>query len=922
MPVIQCPYFDQCGYQTPDEEAAIAAACLIIHNNNHIAATNNNNNATPARRNAPKIDRPKISRGSSEETWNSFSKRWTLFKRGTELSDAETVQQLFECCDDDLGDAILKSSPTAVNGDETNLLTIMKKLAVTPVAICIRRAELLSTHQDHGETGRAFHSRLMGKAATCAYSVSCTSSTCQHVTDFTNIIVKDVILAGLVDAEIKREVMGWPDLDTKDIDSTVAYIEAKEMARDALSNNSVNAAISTYRKSKSTTPDAVQKLKVQCKECKVEIDKFVWNKRMKKMIEVKLCLPCWQKANPKPPKPQDETNSLSMNTAANTLVEDETCLLIGSITDVDTPQLEIPSTEKVDPTMTRLLGMVDSLHEMTIDLRNMQNHLKDIVGTALISSGSHEPATNLTPTIPHLSVGNAGIATQQPHTELAAVHNSPSKEEIVLDHHIFMSQDGWRKAESMDHPTLRLRLTTDKRDYQIFGGQCPDVSPSWVTAVTDTGAQSCLWSLQDFYRCGFKDSDLIPVRRSMVAANSEEIVIVGAVFLRLSGTDETTGTTYTAAVMAYVSPSTKKLYLPREALIQLKVISKDFPKVGAASEISANEGKAPCGCLLRALPPGRPTQLPFKACPENNLKMKEWLQDRYAGSTFNKCRHQQLKGMSGPPLELHIDENVPHKQAHTPATVALHDQDEIKRQLDEDVALGVLEPVPYGETSKYCHRMVVTRKADGTPRRTIDMSSLNKATIRETHHVRPPFQQARSIPPNTWKTGTDAWNGFHMVPLREEDIPKTTFITPWGRYRYKMAPQGSSASGDGYTRRFDEIIEDIPRKTKCVDDTVQWDTDIEEHWWRVIEFLERCGKNGVVLNYEKFQFCQHEIEFAGFKITDTDVKPLDKYLKSIAEYPTPTKTTDIRAWFGLVNQVSHYAQLTGMMEPFRPFRSK
>ena len=413
----------------------------------------------------------------------------------------------------------------------------------------------------------------------------------------------------------------------------------------------------------------------------------------------------------------------------------------------------------------------------------------------------------------------------------------------------------------------------------------------------------------------------------MVAANSEEINIVGAVFIRLSGSDTTTNSTHTAAVMTYVSPNTKKLYLPREALIQLKVISEDFPKVGAASkpstmETSAVETLAPCGCPLRALPPDRPTQLPIKPCVENIPKMKEWLKSTYAASTFNTCRHQQLKGMSGPPMELHIDESVPHKPAHTPAMVPLHDQEAIKKQLDEDVALGVIEKVPYGDTSRYCHRMVVTRKADGTPRRTIDMSSLNKATIRETHHVRPPYQQARSIPPNTWKTGFDAWNGFHGLRIALKDVHKTTFITPWGKYRCLIAPQGSSASGDGYTRRFDEIISDIPRKTKCVDDTVQWDTDLEEHWWRAIEFLERCGRNGIILNYDKYQFCQREIEFAGFKITDTEVKPLDKYLRSIAEYPTPTKTKDIRAWFGLVNQVSYYAQLTQMMEPFRPFRSK
>ena len=157
--------------------------------------------------------------------------------------------------------------------------------------------------------------------------------------------------------------------------------------------------------------------------------------------------------------------------------------------------------------------------------------------------------------------------------------------------------------------------------------------------------------------------------------------------------------------------------------------------------------------------------------------------------------------------------------------------------------------------------------------------------------------------------------------LREQDRYLTTFITPWGRYRYKVAPQGSSASGDGYARRYDDIIADVERITKCVDDTAQWDNDLETHWWRVIDYLELCGNNGVVLNEEKFQFCQREIDFAGFRVTEVDVKPLEKYLKAIADFPTPTKTTDIRSWFGLVHQVSSYNQLTEMLAPFKPFLS-
>jgi hypothetical protein len=136
-----------------------------------------------------------------------------------------------------------------------------------------------------------------------------------------------------------------------------------------------------------------------------------------------------------------------------------------------------------------------------------------------------------------------------------------------------------------------------------------------------------------------------------------------------------------------------------------------------------------------------------------------------------------------------------------------------------------------------------------------------------------------------------------------------------------MAPQGACGSGDGYARRFDEVIADVERKTKCVDDTAQWDEDIETHWWRVVDFLYLCGRNGIILNFEKFQFSQREVDFAGFNVTETGIKPLEKYLRAISEFPTPTCTTDIRAWFGLVHQVSHYNKLTDMLEPFKPFLS-
>ena len=81
------------------------------------------------------------------------------------------------------------------------------------------------------------------------------------------------------------------------------------------------------------------------------------------------------------------------------------------------------------------------------------------------------------------------------------------------------------------------------------------------------------------------------------------------------------------------------------------------------------------------------------------------------------------------------------------------------------------------------------------------------------------------------------------------------------------------------------------------------------------------GNAGVIINPTKFQFCEKTIDFAGFRISDSEIEPLPKYLDAIRHFPTPKNISDIRSWFGLVNQVSNYGQLRDIMKPFKQFLS-
>lgn len=129
--------------------------------------------------------------------------------------------------------------------------------------------------------------------------------------------------------------------------------------------------------------------------------------------------------------------------------------------------------------------------------------------------------------------------------------------------------------------------------------------------------------------------------------------------------------------------------------------------------------------------------------------------------------------------------------------------------------------------------MVICAKKNGKPRRTVDFQPLNVHATRKTHHTPSRFHQARLVAHGTKKSALDAWNEYHSVPIHQDDRHLTTFITPWGSYRYKTAPQGYIASGDGYTRRYDEIVAHIQNKTKCIDDVLLWANSTEDSFFRL-----------------------------------------------------------------------------------------
>ena len=70
-------------------------------------------------------------------------------------------------------------------------------------------------------------------------------------------MVKNILLSGMYDPDVRREVLGTPDITKKAVHDIIRIVEANEVARDAASIATA-AATSSYKKAGRQDPSGKQ----------------------------------------------------------------------------------------------------------------------------------------------------------------------------------------------------------------------------------------------------------------------------------------------------------------------------------------------------------------------------------------------------------------------------------------------------------------------------------------------------------------------------------------------------------------------------------------------------------------------------------------------------------------------------------------
>ena len=238
---MDCAY-PGCAFQSKDAPEAVACAILQSHAFSHAAPGLNFNHAPSE---GPKLTRPSIDEGVSLEAWNVFTRRWQMFRQGSGINETSDTTQLFQCASQSLGDSLLKSDTEIVSKPLQELLSAMRRLAVIPVATGVLLSDLMQMRQLRDEPYRAFAARVRGKADTCAFTVDCT---CGLKVNYTDHMIRDTLLNGIADDEIRREILGGADVLTRAVNEIVALVESKEvMARNAVPPTEVTSVSAVQR---------------------------------------------------------------------------------------------------------------------------------------------------------------------------------------------------------------------------------------------------------------------------------------------------------------------------------------------------------------------------------------------------------------------------------------------------------------------------------------------------------------------------------------------------------------------------------------------------------------------------------------------------------------------------------------------------
>jgi len=220
-----------------------------------------------------------------------------------------------------------------------------------------------------------------------------------------------------------------------------------------------------------------------------------------------------------------------------------------------------------------------------------------------------------------------------------------------------------------------------------------------------------------------------------------------------------------------------------------------------------------------------------------------------------------------------------------------------KAEFDRMEAEGIVRR----SSSAWSSPLHMVRKSDGGWRPCGDFRRLNLITTEDKYPV--PNMDDLTARLNGCRifSKLDLRKGYHQVPMRKDDIPKTAVITPFGLYEFLVMAFGLKNAGMTFQRMMDRVLQGLPFCFVYLDDILVASPDVESHQQHLREVLARLQEHGLVLNVQKCIFGAASVEFLGHTVSAKGVEPLHSRVAALTAFPPPTTIKELQGFLGMVN---------------------
>ena len=136
--------------------------------------------------------------------------------------------------------------------------------------------------------------------------------------------------------------------------------------------------------------------------------------------------------------------------------------------------------------------------------------------------------------------------------------------------------------------------------------------------------------------------------------------------------------------------------------------------------------------------------------------------------------------------------------------------------------------------------------------------------------------------------------------MAPKDMEKTSFITKWGTYCYRVMPFGLKNVGVTYQRAVTTLFHDMMHRDVevYVDDMIVKSRDRPDHLAALERFFERIRLFRLRLNPKKYTFGVTSRKLLGYMISERGIEADPDKIRAILDMPTPRIKREIRGFLG------------------------